>query len=74
MANYVQWIFYGKQLVPLLPTRREEHNMNSGDCNDIHDMLRDNFEFPNQHDFMDDHSSHHFTDGLNEEAKSFYIC
>lgn len=31
MVNYVQWIFHGEQLVPSLPVRREEHNMNSGD-------------------------------------------
>lgn len=42
MINYLQWVFHREQLVPSLPTRREEHNMNSGDCNDIHDLLHDN--------------------------------
>lgn len=46
--------------------------MNSGDHNYMHDMYRDNLGFPNQHDFTDDHSLHHFRAGLNEETESFY--
>lgn len=48
--------FNREELLLLLPQRREEHNVNLYDHNDMHDMLSENFGFSNQYVFTDDDS------------------